>query len=85
MHQFDDEVERLAEQILEYSLVRLKNDPPLDGPKTPEELEQLAGQTITAQGLGGEKTLNLFKDVLARACISTDHPRYLAFIPSAPS
>ncbi|NBV95699.1 MAG: aspartate aminotransferase family protein, partial [Actinobacteria bacterium] len=85
MHQFDDEVEKLAHQVLEYSLDRLKNDPPLDGPKSPEELEKLAGQTITAKGLGGEKTLALFKDVLARACISTDHPRYLAFIPSAPS
>ena len=27
----------------------------------------------------------LFRDVLAPACISSDHPRYLAFVPTAPS
>ena len=85
MHEFTPEVEALAHEILDYSLVRLRTDPPLDGPRTPEELFELAGNTITAQGMGGHKTLELFKDVLATACISTDHPRYLAFIPSAPS
>jgi len=85
MHEFTPEVEELAKEVLEYSLIRLRTDPPLDGPKTPEELFELAGNTITAKGLGGHETLKLFKEVLATACISTDHPRYLAFIPSAPS
>jgi len=85
MHEFTPEVEELAKEILEYSLIRLRTDPPLDGPKTAQELYELAGNTITAKGLGGHAALNLFKDVLAKACISTDHPRYLAFIPSAPS
>ena len=85
MHEFTPEVEAMAHEIMEYSLVRLRTDPPLDHPKTPEELYALAGNTITADGMGGHKTLELFKDVLATACISTDHPRYLAFIPSAPS
>ena len=85
MHEFTPEVEALAHQVLEYSLDRLKNDPPLDGPKSAEELFALVGNTITPAGLGGEKAMDLFKDVLAKACISTDHPRYLAFIPSAPS
>ena len=85
MHEFTPEVEELAKEILEYSLIRLRTDPPLDAPKTAQELYELAGNTITAKGLGGHEALNLFKDVLAKACISTDHPRYLAFIPSAPS
>ena len=85
MHEFTPEVEELAKEILEYSLIRLRTDPPLDGPKTAQELYELAGNTITAKGLGGHQALNLFKEVLAKACISTDHPRYLAFIPSAPS
>jgi glutamate/tyrosine decarboxylase-like PLP-dependent enzyme len=85
MHEFTAEVEELAKEVLEYSLIRLRTDPPLDGPKTAEELFELAGNTITNKGLGGHEALKLFKDVLARACISTDHPRYLAFIPSAPS
>ena len=85
MHEFTPEVEALAKEILDYSLIRLRTDPPLDGPKTAQELYELAGNTITAKGLGGNEALKLFKEVLATACISTDHPRYLAFIPSAPS
>ncbi len=85
MHEFTPEVEALAQEILDYSLIRLKDNPPLDGPKSIEELFALVGNTITAQGLGGSQTLKLFTDVLAPACISTDHPRYLAFIPSAPT
>jgi len=85
MHEFTPDVEALAQEILDYSLIRLKDNPPLDGPKSPEELYSLVGNTITAKGLGGSKALSLFKDVLAPACISTDHPRYLAFIPSAPT
>jgi len=85
MHEFTPDVEALAQEILDYSLIRLKDNPPLDGPKSPEELYALVGNTITAKGLGGSKALSLFKDVLAPACISTDHPRYLAFIPSAPT
>ncbi len=86
MHGHTDETERLAEQILAYAEDRFRLDPvPLDGPRTPEELEQDAGQTITAAGLGGEAMLELFDQVLSRACISTDHPRFLSFIPSAPT
>ena len=85
MHEFNSEVEALAKEVLEYSLIRLRDNPPLDGPKSPEELFALAGNTITEKGLGGHETLELFKEVLAKACISTDHPKYLAFIPSAPS
>lgn len=85
MHEFDAELDALAAKILEYSLIRLKKDPPLDGPWTYDELYAEAGETITEQGIGGERALELFKHVLAKACISTDHPRYLAFIPSAPS
>ena len=85
MHEFTPEVEGLANEILAYSLHRLKSDPPLDGPKSEAELFAAVGNTITAEGLGGHAALKVFTDVLAKACISTDHPRNLAFIPSAPS
>ncbi|MEY4877605.1 MAG: hypothetical protein RIR72_20 [Actinomycetota bacterium] len=85
MHEFDEEIDALAAKILEYSLIRLKKDPPLDGPWSYEELYNEVGETITTKGLGGDKALDIFKHVLAQACISTDHPRYLAFIPSAPT
>ena len=85
MHEFDEEIDALAAKILEYSLIRLKKEPPLDGPWSYDELYAEVGETITEAGLGGEKALDIFKHVLAQACISTDHPRNLAFIPSAPT
>ena len=85
MHKFTPEVEALANEILAYSLERLKSDPPLDGPRTAADLFVEVGNTITERGLGGRAALGVFTEVLAKACISTDHPRYLAYIPSAPS
>jgi L-2,4-diaminobutyrate decarboxylase len=85
MHEFTPEVEAIADEILAYSLHRLKTDPPLDGPMSAEDLFSAVGNTITARGLGGQAALEVFTNVLAKACISTDHPRNLAFIPSAPS
>ena len=85
MHEFTPEVEALAAEVLKYSLERLKDDPPLDGPRSAEDLFAEVGNTITAKGLGGHEALQVFTNVLAKACISTDHPRNLAFIPSAPS
>ena len=85
MHKFTPEVEALAKEILAYSLERLKSDPPLDGPRTAADLFAEVGNTITERGLGGRAALGVFTEVLAKACISTDHPRYLAYIPSAPS
>ena len=85
MHKFTPEVEELANEILAYSLDRLKSDPPLDGPRTAEDLFAEVGNTITERGFGGRAALAVFTEVLAKACISTDHPRYLAYIPSAPS
>jgi len=85
VHKFNAEVEEVADEILAYALDRLRLEPPLDGPLTPAELYEKVGNTITAKGLGGLPTLEIFKEVLAKACISTDHERYLAFIPTAPS
>ena len=85
MHEFTQEVEELAKAVMEYSLERLKSNPPLDGPRSEEDLNAELGNTITPEGLGGKATLKVFTETLALACISTDHPRNLAFIPSAPS
>ena len=86
MHRYTDDTERLAQAILEYTRHRLRMNPvPLDGPRSPEELAALAGQTISEEGLGGEAALRLFAEVLAPACISVDHPRFLSFIPAAPT
>jgi glutamate/tyrosine decarboxylase-like PLP-dependent enzyme len=48
-------------------------------------LADATGKMITSYGLGYDEAFRLFKDVLAPACISSDHPRYLSFVPTAPS
>ena len=86
MHGFDADTEALGEAILQYAAQRMRLHPvPLDGPKTLEELQAVAGDTITAEGMGGLAALRLFGDELAKACLSSDHPRYLSFIPCAPT
>ena len=86
MHRYTDETERVARAALGYARDRLRLHPvPLDGPRTPDELTEAAGATITEDGLGGEAAMRLFADVLAPAIISIDNPRFLAFIPAAPT
>ena len=85
MHEFDQESEELVQSVFEYALDRLRNEPPLDGPMSAEELQALVGETITPAGLGGTETLRRYVDHLAPASISADHPRYLAFVPGAPT
>src|SRR5215469_15595818 len=85
MHGYDESAERLGEAVLDYAQRRLKLDPvPLDGPLSPAELTAAAGQTITEDGLG-PAALDIFAKVLAPACVSIDHPRFLSFIPCAPT
>ncbi|WP_392544335.1 pyridoxal phosphate-dependent decarboxylase family protein [Oryzobacter telluris] len=79
------ELAELAEAVVAYAEERVRMEAPLDGTATPEELTAAVGQTITAEGFGGLRTLRLFAEDLAPACLSTDHPRYLSFIPCAPS
>jgi glutamate/tyrosine decarboxylase-like PLP-dependent enzyme len=86
MHEVTDENRDIVDRVLDYSRQRLlTDDAPLDKPQSPAELSRLAGATITERGIGGAKALSIFEHILAPACITTDDPRYLSFIPSAPS
>ena len=85
MHQHDASTEVLTEAIVRYAVDRVSMEPPLDGPRTVAELKAMAGRTITERGLGGLEALRVFGDVLAPACISVDHPRFLSFVPAAPT
>ena len=86
MHQHDVSTEVLTQAIVRYAIDRVRLDPPpLDGPRTLVELEAMVGSTITERGLGGLEALRIFGDVLAQACISVDHPRFLSFVPAAPT
>lgn len=82
----DKAVDELGRMVLDYAEARLTLHPvPLDYVLSEAELLDRAGQTITTEGIGGARAMDLFAEVLAPACLSVDHPRYLSFIPCAPS
>ena len=86
MHAVSAETTRLVDLVLDYSRRRLlSSDTPLDKPISESELSRLAGRTIDEDGIGAARALSLFEHVLAPACITTDHPQYLSFIPTAPT
>ncbi|MFT4279999.1 pyridoxal phosphate-dependent decarboxylase family protein [Microbacterium sp.] len=86
MHDVTDETRAIVDLVLDYSRRRLlSEDTPLDKPLPAAELARLAGRTIDEEGIGARKAIGVFEHVLAPACITTDDPRYLSFIPSAPS
>ena len=86
MHRQSEATHQLVEAVLSYSRVRMGYDPPpLDHPLSAPDLNRLAPDTITPNGMGGLRALSLFEDIIAPACLSSDHPRYLSFIPAAPT
>jgi L-2,4-diaminobutyrate decarboxylase len=86
MHEVNEDSIKLREEVFAYARKRLEYDPaPLDGPQSPAWLKENAGKTISESGIGGHKALEIFSEILAPATISTDHPNYLSFIPSAPT
>jgi len=85
MHRYTQETEELSRAIEAYVRRRIAEPQPLDRTVPAEELDRLAGATITPQGLGGAEALRVWAEVLAPATISTDHPASLAFVPGAPS
>lgn len=86
MHNHDHAARELMAQVFAYTAERMAMDPPpLDQAVSYQELVASAGQTITPEGLGGTPALRLFEEVLSKACLSIDHPRYLSFVPAAPT
>lgn len=86
MHAISDDTRDTVDEVLHYARRRaLFQDIPLDKAMSPRDLARLASGSITADGIGARRAIGLFENVLAPACISTDHPGYLSFIPSAPT
>lgn len=86
MHTPDAAMTRLAQLALTYSFERIHMDPPpLDGPRSYEQLWAEVGPTITEDGLGADAAFRTYVNDLAPYCISVDHPRHLSFVPAAPS
>ncbi len=84
MHTYDDNAAELVDSLTRMSRERLEMAAPLDTTRTPDDLLDVCGQTVTPGGIGAAATA-MWEDILGPACLSVDHPRYLSFIPGAPT
>ena len=86
MHNVDIDLVEMSLDVIKFAVSRIsKVNPELGFPKREEELQLLVGETVTPEGIGGEKAFALFRDVLIKASVPIDHPRHLAFVPASPT
>jgi glutamate/tyrosine decarboxylase-like PLP-dependent enzyme len=86
VHGYDAEAEAVIAQVLAYLRWRLEEEPiALDHPSSPSELNEVAPSLITEEGMAPSVVLEQFTEVLAPRVLSTDSPRFLSFIPAAPT
>ncbi len=78
--------EDMADLVLEYCRARLAlEEVPLDRPGERAALDEALDGIVGRGGNDASHVLRIFETVLAPAVISCDSPRFLAFIPAAPT
>ena len=87
MHSVDPTTEQMIRSVLAYAEDRLRLDPvPLDsGPRDAAQLGAALAGMLNDQGNDPDKVLGIYAATLAPAVISADSPRFLGFIPAAPT
>ena len=87
MHSVDPTTESMIRSVLAYAENRLRLDPvPLDrGSRDPAELEAAVKGLLGAEPHNPDQVLGVYTSVIAPAVISADSPRFLGFIPAAPT
>lgn len=83
MHQFDSE---LTDQVFQYLRERLSMpEVPLDFPGDATSLAGALSGLVKPEGNDPADVLKLYDEVISRAVVSGDSPRFMAFIPTAPT
>jgi aromatic-L-amino-acid/L-tryptophan decarboxylase len=87
MHSVDPTTEMMIRSVLAYAENRLRLDPvPLDsGSRDPAELDVALAGLLGDEGHNPDQVLGVYASMLAPAVISADSPRFLGFIPAAPT
>src|SRR5499425_2875928 len=87
MHSVDPTTEQMIRSVLAYAENRLRLNPvPLDeGSRDPAELDAAIKGLLGDEPHNPDQVLGAYTSVLAPAVISADSPRYLGFIPAAPT
>jgi aromatic-L-amino-acid/L-tryptophan decarboxylase len=87
MHQVDQTTEQMVRSVLAYAENRLRMDPvPLDkGTQPAADLYRVLNDVIRDSGRAPDEVLGIYSSVIAPSIISADSPRFLGFIPAAPT
>jgi aromatic-L-amino-acid/L-tryptophan decarboxylase len=87
VHSVDAVTEQMIRSVLAYAENRLRLEPvPLDrGSRDPAELEAAMAGLLGDGPHNADQVLGVYASVVAPAVISADSPRFLGFIPAAPT
>jgi aromatic-L-amino-acid/L-tryptophan decarboxylase len=87
MHHVDQTTEQMVRSVLAYAENRLRMDPvPLDkGTQPAADLYKVLNGVIRDRGQAPDEVLGIYSSVIAPSIISADSPRFLGFIPAAPT
>ena len=87
MHEVDQTTEQMVRSVLAYAENRLRMDPvPLDkGTQSAADLYHVLDGVIRDRGRSPDEVLGVYSSVIAPSIISADSPRFLGFIPAAPT
>jgi aromatic-L-amino-acid decarboxylase len=87
MHQVDETTEQMVRSVLAYAENRLRMDPvPLDKGALPAaDIYRVLDPVIRDRGRAPDEVLGIYSSVIAPSIISADSPRFLGFIPAAPT
>src|ERR1700690_1443295 len=87
MHSVDPTTEQMIRSVLAYAENRLRLDPvPLDeGSRNPAELDAALRGLLGDEPHNPDQVLGVYSSVIAPAVLSADSPRFLGFIPAAPT
>ena len=86
MHSYDELTARIAALVFDYTDDRLRLNPvPLDSGTPRDELPAALDRLLSRQGNDPAEVMRIYADIVAPTVVSCDSPRYLAFIPAAPT
>ena len=87
MHRIDQTTEQMIRSVLAYAENRLRMDPvPLDQGTLPSgQIYARLDDVIRDRGRAPDEVLGIYASLIAPSVISADSPRFLGFIPAAPT
>jgi glutamate/tyrosine decarboxylase-like PLP-dependent enzyme len=87
MHSVDATTEQMIRSVLAYAENRLRLNPvPLDmAPADPADLVAATRGLLSDAGTDADQVLGVYTSMLAPRVMSADSPRFLGFIPAAPT